>query len=62
MKFLLLLVMVCLLPSCGNRNKTKECRNKEHMTMQCQTINTPNYGRYYAQEMCQRKYSVERCY
>lgn len=61
MKFLLILAMITFLPSCGKRRE-KECRSREEMTVRCQAINTPNYGHYYAREMCNREYSASRCY
>jgi major membrane immunogen (membrane-anchored lipoprotein) len=59
MKTLILLVLVV---ACGKKDNSKECRNREHMQMECQATNTPNYGRPYAQDMCSRTYSVDKCY
>ena len=59
MKMLLILLMIV---SCGKRSNTDDCRTRERAMMECQVVNTPNYGRYYAQEMCNRTYSAERCY
>ncbi len=61
MKLLLILAMISLLPSCGKK-KEKECRSRDRMVYQCQTVNTPAYGGYYAREICNRQYSAERCY
>lgn len=55
-----LLFMFCLLQSCGKNSET--CRNRETMRVECQARNIPTYGYPYAQEMCDRSYSAERCY
>lgn len=58
---LAMLTLLVLVVSCGRRNSS-ECRNKESMRLECQIVNTPTYGRPYAQEMCNRTYSADRCY
>ena len=63
MKIVLMLALIITLPSCGKRNSsTSECRNREYMRMTCTTQHTPNYGYGYAVDMCNRTYTVERCY
>lgn len=56
---LLIAFIVVFFPSCG---KDTNCKSREHMTLQCRAINQPTYGYQYAQEMCNRDYSVDRCY
>jgi hypothetical protein len=57
---LTLIVMVLLFTSCGKNSDN--CRNRETMRVECQARNTPNYGYPYAQEMCDRSYSLDKCY
>lgn len=60
MKSAFLLFIMCLVFfSCGKDNN---CRSREHMALQCRAVNQPTYGYQYAQEMCNRDYSVDRCY
>lgn len=56
---LLLLIMVIVFNSCGKKNT---CESREHMEYNCRVINQPNYGYQYAQEMCARSYSADKCY
>lgn len=57
---ILIAVAFILCTSCGRR--TDDCRTRETARLECQVVNTPTYGRPYAQEMCNRNYSAERCY
>jgi hypothetical protein len=57
---LMLTLMVIVFSSCGRNSET--CRNRETMRVECQARNIPTYGYPYAQEMCDRSYSAERCY
>jgi hypothetical protein len=61
---ILLLGVVIILLSCGRRNNSsdRQCRSRESMKLECQVVNTPNYGRPYAQEMCNRTYTTDKCY
>lgn len=59
---LVTITMLYLTASCGRRVNDKECRTRESMQLECQVTNTPNYGRPYAQEMCSRNYTSNRCY
>lgn len=61
MKILIALVFLLALTSCG-RSKDNDCNSKESMRMECQVINTPNYGTYYVRELCNRTYAADRCY
>ena len=55
---ILLFCIICLC-SCGRRN---DCKNRETAVLECRAVNQPNYGYQYAQEMCNRSYSSDRCY
>lgn len=57
----LMIVIFFLCIACG-KNRSNECKSKEHMQLECQTVNTPSYGYPYAKEMCNRSYSSDRCY
>ena len=57
---LTLLVMLILFTSCGK--KSEDCKSRETMRIECQARSIPNYGYPYAQEMCNRTYSSDRCY
>lgn len=63
MKSLLIILLLCTF-ACGRKNTSgnSSCRNKESMRIECRAINQPNYGYGYAQEMCNRTYSSDRCY
>lgn len=54
-----LLVFALLLVSCGKDNN---CKNRETARLECRATHAPNYGWQYAQEMCNRSYSSDRCY
>lgn len=58
---LILIFMITMLPSCGKKEDTS-CKNRETARLECRAVHTPNYGYQYAQEMCDRSYSAERCY
>lgn len=58
MKWIILLVIVV---GCGRRDN-RECRSRESVRLECQVVNTPTYGRPYAQEMCNRQYQAEKCW
>jgi len=60
MKILLILALVALV-SCGRRDDN-ECRSKEHMKIECQAQQIPNYGYNQAVEICNRSYSADRCW
>lgn len=61
MKNLIILFLMCyLISACGRQDAT--CRSKEHMRIQCQAQNTPNYGYPYSVEMCNRSYESDRCW
>jgi hypothetical protein len=57
----ILLILILFSFACARKNE-KECRTRESMTMECQVVQTPQYGRAYAQEECKRQYSVDKCY
>ncbi len=57
---IVLVVMVIVFSSCGKKSET--CRSRETMRVECQARNSPSYGYPYAQEMCNRSYSAEKCY
>lgn len=57
---LLIAFIVVLFPSCGKNNNT--CKNRETARLECRAVNQPNYGYQYAQEMCDRSYTSDRCY
>jgi len=59
MKLAMLTLLVAV--SCG-RKGNNECRNRESMKYECQVVNTPAYGTAYARELCNRTYSVDKCY
>lgn len=59
MKHLLLLL---LLSSFACARKDNECKSRESMQYECEVVNTPQYGRPYAQEQCKRSYSANKCY
>jgi hypothetical protein len=56
----ILILMVLASVSCGQNYNS--CRSREHMRIQCQAEQMPNYGRVYAGEICNRSYEAERCY
>lgn len=57
---LTLIVMVIVFTSCGKNSDT--CKNKETARIECRAVHTPNYGYQYAQEMCDRSFTADRCY
>lgn len=59
MKPILMLLLLC---SFACARKDKECRSRESMQMECQVVQTPVYGRAYAQEQCIKTYSSDKCY
>ena len=63
MKSLLVILLFCTF-ACGKKATTSKpsCRNKESMITECRVMNQPTYGYGYAQEMCRRTYTLERCY
>jgi hypothetical protein len=63
MKSLLILIVLCAtLPSCGKKSKDNSCKSRETVQLECRTVNQPNYGYHYAQEMCNRTYTADKCY
>lgn len=57
-----ILMMLVLLVSCGRKDNDNKCRSSEEMTLECQVVNTPTYGRVYAQRVCSEQYSAKRCW
>lgn len=56
------LLLILALASIACARKEKECKTRESMQLECQVVQTPQYGRVYAQEECKRTYSADKCY
>lgn len=59
MKLATLTFMILFFYSCGKDNN---CKNRETARLECRAVNQPSYGYQYAQEMCDRSYTADRCY
>lgn len=59
MKLATLIFMAIFFFSCGKDNN---CKNRETARLECRAVNQPSYGYQYAQEMCDRSYTADRCY
>ena len=61
MRNILKVILLLILASCG-KDRMTNCKNREHMRVQCQAETIPHYGRPYAQDYCNRTYELDRCY
>ena len=59
---LIVVVSLCYVALSSCARKENECKSRESMTLECQVVHTPQYGRQYAHEECNRKYSADKCY
>lgn len=57
-----ILMLVLLVVSCGRKDSDNKCTPSEELILECSVINTPTYGRVYAQRVCSEQYSSRRCW